>query len=90
MYESFSGPLPVITTSILGSGVCCEGSGDSLARARCSYRQRASRRMLKSSSGVQDVLETRRAGRSGRSVGMLRRPVVEGAGAGEKCVKGVE
>lgn len=39
--------------------------------ARFSYRQSASRSMSKSSSGVHDVLETMRAGRSGRSVGML-------------------
>lgn len=49
-----------------------------------SYNFRASRRIEKSSSGVQDVLDTRSAGRSGRSVGL---GLVD---ADCICVKGVE
>jgi ribosome recycling factor len=47
------------------------------SRASFSYKHSASRRMLKSSSGVQDVLDTKRAGRSERSVGMLGRVYVD-------------
>ena len=56
------GPLPVTTMRSLGS---CPSD----TRARSSYILKASRRILKSSSGVQDVLDTATAGLSSRRWG---------------------
>lgn len=57
------------------------------SRARRSYKMSASRRILKSSSGVHDVLDTRSAGRSSLYSGSV---ICDKGGEGEESLSEVD
>jgi hypothetical protein len=93
MYLALNGPLPVITIKIIGN---CPSTAFVRLRSTAlrSYIVNASVRILKSSSGVQDVLDTSNAGRFGRREGSFIGEY-EGKALGEldelmTSVKGVE
>jgi hypothetical protein len=84
IYFALSGPFPVTTIKTRGNTFM---SSRFTSRACRSYNLRASRRILKSSSGVHDVLDTRSAGRSSLYSGSVIR---DKDGEGEESLSEVD